>query len=237
MNENSSLDRQAAALLWNEVAPTLGPAIANSIRKMGLPKATAYAPSPELRRRVRARTSSSVREALLRDESLHEDIAQETAVQFWSGVERGRVPRDASRGWVFRIAQRVAWRLASARAVEFLTALESRDERVDAADLAHAPNDVEAEVSSRLERASLLRAVAALTQDEVKVLTAKLEGDDAYAELALELGMPVGTLRVQACRLMKRLKSDVRREGAGRDRKEEHDGKERQVPSRRKKAA
>lgn len=235
MNENSSLDRQAAALLWNEVAPTLGPAIANTIRKMRLPTVTAYAPSPELRRRVRARSSSSVRQALLRDEALHEDIAQETAVQFWSGVDRGRVPGDVLRGWIFRIAQRVAWRLASARAVELLAALDARDERVDAADFARAPDDVEGEVSSKLERAALLRAVAALDEDEVKVLTAKLEGDDAYAELAAELGKPVGTIRVQACRLMERLKSDARR--AGLDSKEEHDGEQPKVPNRRKKAA
>lgn len=205
MNESCSLGRQDAVRLWNSVAPTLGVAIANEIRKMGLPKVRDYAPSPEMRRRVRARKVGDVRLALLRDTSLHEDIAQTAAAQFFAAVERGRVPGSASTGWVFRIAQRATWRMATARATEHLQALDARYEGADAADLLQAPDDVEAAAGRQLGREPLLRAFATFTDAEVPFLEAKLEGEGAYARLAAELGWSVGRVRVKAHRLWKRL--------------------------------
>jgi DNA-directed RNA polymerase specialized sigma24 family protein len=113
--------------------------------------------------------------------------------------------------------------MATVRARELLQSLDSRDDRVASVDLAEAPHDVEDEVGRRLELEPLLRAVAALTETEVKVLEAKLEGEGAYAELAAELGLPVGTIRVQAHRLMQRLVSEVRAAGVDRHGKEAND--------------
>lgn len=209
MNGTESLGRRDAVQLWESVAPGLGNAVANEIRKMGLPKADGCSLEGASSHRGRTASPSEVRRALAQDVSLREDVVQETAVQFWAAVERGRVPADATAGWIFRIAQRAAWRLATARARDFLRSLCPRDERGDALDEVAVPSERHPLEPSR--RKALRRAASSLTDEEARLLRAKLEGDGAYAELAAELGVTVGTLRTRACRLVQRLARDVER--------------------------
>lgn len=189
--------------LWNEAAPKIGSAIINTIRTMGLPKLGEGYLGADARDRFTTTCYGQVRQALLCDTQLHGDIIQEVATAYWSAADRGTIPVDASPGWVFVIVQRTTWRHATARAKSLFRCVEGAGETA-AVDLVASPGDAEDRMDAHMVAGRLAELVAALDETDQRILAAKLENE--YDELAVELGIKVGTLRTQACRICKKLR-------------------------------
>jgi len=183
-------------------------AIIGTIRTMGLPV-------PESRegwqpRETRGHTPGpeAVRIVLISDENLHDEIVDRIEVEFWRAVERGSITSVADRPLVFRIVQCVAWRLASKRARQLLRTVRPSSEEDTTGDLPSEDPTPEETIATAEMRERLGRALANLSEADRRLL---LEGKvgEGYGDLATELGVDVGTLRVRACRLWKRVRAEV----------------------------
>lgn len=141
-------------------------------------------------------------------ESSAEDALQETFISAWRGASSFR-PDGNARSWLYGIARRQAARTWRRRAGEPLDS-EPLSELADRAGWGADPESI----ASRAEdRAVLLHAISTLSDADQLVLTrCDLEGDTP-TELAQELDIAPGTLRVRLhrarLRLMAALKSEV----------------------------
>lgn len=188
--------------LWNEIASEIGPAIINAIRKMGLP---AVGKSATGNAQLSSVSHREARNALLTDYALHQDVIQDVLTAIWSASLRGKLPQDPNHGrrWIFFVLKKATQRRATAQAKYLLHAVESKTEE---AALNHVADqrDPENTIDARRLVARLRGLIGELSEFDQRVLEAKLE--EAYAELAEELGIEQGTLRTRACRICEALR-------------------------------
>ena len=149
----------------------------------------------------------SLMQRLTASETVAEEALQETYIALWRGADRYRGDGSA-RAFIFGIARKHAARTWRRRAGE-PTATESLS---DLAEQAGWGEDPEALAMHAEDRRLLLAAAATLSQTDQDVLTrCDLQGEEP-AEVARDLGVPVGTLRVRLHRARLRLMAALKRE-------------------------
>ena len=205
--------------LLDEVASEIGPTIINTIRKMGLPKIAGGAADAEETAAPAEGTSAhallarascgQVRNALLFDYAMHDDIIQELRVSIWNASLRGALPEDAehARRWIFLVLIRTTQRHATARARDLFRRAESKTAEAALEHVAD-PRDPETALGAHRQAERLRGLIGELSERDQRILAAKLE--KRYPELAAELGVEENALRTRACRICAALREGLR---------------------------
>ena len=129
------------------------------------------------------------------------DALQETFLKCWRHREQlGQI--ENLKAWIFRIALNTGRDLRS-------TAWRRRRQPLtgDEAMLLSPPSAVEADLERREQVASLRRAVRELRGEEQEVFLLRQNGDMTYEEIALAVGVPVGTVKTRMRLALRRLRS------------------------------
>lgn len=123
---------------------------------------------------------------VLRDESLAEDVVQDTFVTFWRDTSRFDPSRGSLRTFLLTLAHR--------RAVDVVRSEEARTRRqLIPPDPDH--YRVEDEVWSRQLSDRVRQALAALNEDEREAIALAYFGGLSYVETATRLRQPEGTVK------------------------------------------
>jgi RNA polymerase sigma-70 factor (ECF subfamily) len=158
----------------------------------------------ELVRRHQARIFNLAR-ALVGEDAEAEDLAQDTFVRAWRAIRRFR-GESTFRTWLYRVAINVIRGHLAARARKRIVwgwwrhdTFGERTIPLEAVD----PADMEADA---MRREFIDRALAALPVDQrVAVTLRDIEGLD-YREIAVALGVPIGTVMSRISRARARLR-------------------------------
>ncbi len=139
---------------------------------------------------------------VVRDPSLADDVMQTT---FIKAAERGHDARaGTAKGWLFRVAYNEA--LAARRREG---SLEKHRKRMAGL----RPNDPSGP-DERLIRgetvAAVRRAIATLSEDQRRVVLARVYDEKTFAEIAAESGLPLGTVLTRMRRALEKLRRTMR---------------------------
>lgn len=135
-------------------------------------------------------------------EEAAEEIAQETLLTLWRKAEQFDPIAGSSAAWIYTIARNRRIDFIRRRGREVLTVPDADAEYVP--DQGLGPDGVaeESETASRVES-----AVAALTEDQVRVIKLSFFEGRPHAEIARELQIPLGTVKSRLRLATKRLKT------------------------------
>lgn len=128
-----------------------------------------------------------------------EDIAQDTMFAVWKKASLFDPAGASASGWIYRIAKNL-----------YLDELR-RDHRSAAATVALNLQDddvpqPDAIVSIRHTEARVRAAIAALSPDQLRVITLSFFEEKPHAEIARELGIPLGTVKSRVRLAMQKLR-------------------------------
>lgn len=147
--------------------------------------------------------------ALVRDAGVAEDVAQETFVRAWRGLDGFR-GESAFKTWLYRIASNVARTHVDRRGRQARLAdrsLDDGDEALQAADAASGAPDAE---TAFVTREAIDRALAELPEELRTALVLRdVEGLD-YKEIAGVTGAPLGTVESRIFRARRRMRTLLR---------------------------
>lgn len=133
---------------------------------------------------------------VLRDESLAEDIVQETFVTFWDSPEKYDPSRGTIRTFLLTIAHR--------KAVDVVRSEVARSRREEKPpDPVHV--DVEEEVWTRDLSDTVRNALNSLAEGEREAITMAYYGGLSYVQVAERLDLPEGTVKSRIRAGMKKL--------------------------------
>lgn len=138
---------------------------------------------------------------VVRDASLVDDVIQAT---YLKAVERGGAAHpDTAKGWLFRVAYREALVIkrrdaARDRTNRRLASLTPRD--------ATRPDDglIRAETVQAVRQ-----ALTTLSDAQRRVVLARMHGDQTFAEIAAESGMPLGTVLTHMRRALEKMRRTI----------------------------
>jgi RNA polymerase sigma-70 factor (ECF subfamily) len=131
----------------------------------------------------------------LNDPKLAEELVQEVTLRVWRRAGRFDPERGASSSWIFGIARNVAADLARARARAPLPVAVPVEQP--------APWD-----EDRAWRAwEVARAVALLPEDQRRVVELAYANQMTQAEIAIELGVPLGTVKTRLYAGLRKLRA------------------------------
>ena len=147
--------------------------------------------------------------ALVHDAGVAEDVAQETFVRAWRGLERFR-GESAFKTWLYRIATNVARTHLDRRGRQGRIgdrSLDDEDEALQAGDVPSAAPDAE---TSLVTREAIDRALAELPEELRTALVLRdVEGLD-YKEIAGVTGAPLGTVESRIFRARRHMRTLLR---------------------------
>ncbi|WP_103502445.1 MULTISPECIES: sigma-70 family RNA polymerase sigma factor [unclassified Streptomyces] len=148
--------------------------------------------------------------AVVRDQALAEDVAQETMLEVWSHAARYRPERGSPWSWILRIAHRRA--IDRVRHEQALAERETRwGQREELA--VHDP------VADYVERSAdgdrVLDGLDALTPLQREAITLAYYEGLSYPQVARQLDIPLGTVKTRMRDGMKRLKARLHHASAG----------------------
>jgi RNA polymerase sigma factor (sigma-70 family) len=147
------------------------------------------------------RHQSKVRAVLRRltrgDDSLADDLAQETFVLAWKNLKHFRFEARFST-WIYRIAFN-AWQSEARKKREVLLEIDD-----DAPPPGSEAYDTLPDIASRID---LERAMACLSDGERAAITACYYADLSHEEAAAALGMPLGTVKTHVLRAKAKLRA------------------------------
>ncbi|HEX3827546.1 MAG TPA: sigma-70 family RNA polymerase sigma factor [Sporichthyaceae bacterium] len=129
---------------------------------------------------------------VLRDPAQSEEVAQEVLVTVWQTASRFDPAKGSAMAWVMTIAHR--------RAVDRVRAEQCRTERVRRVahrDIELPYDEVAEEVHLRLERETVRRGLATLTEVQREAITLAYYGGHSYPEVAKLLDIPLGTVKTR----------------------------------------
>lgn len=142
----------------------------------------------------------SVAVRVLRDQSLAEDVVQDTFVTFWKRPDRYDPARGTLRTFLLTIAHR--------RAVDVVRSEEARTRRESRPpDPEHF--DLEDEVWSRRLSEHVRAALEELSEGERQAISLAYYGGLSYVEVAERLGAPEGTVKSRIRSGMKKLAASL----------------------------
>ncbi|MDQ3981325.1 MAG: sigma-70 family RNA polymerase sigma factor [Actinomycetota bacterium] len=131
----------------------------------------------------------------LNDPKLAEELVQEVTLRVWRRADKYDRERGASSSWIFGIARNVAADLARARARAPMPVAGPVEQP--------APWD-----EDRAWRAwEVARAVALLPEDQRRVVELAYAKQMTQAEIAVELGLPLGTVKTRLYAGLRRLRT------------------------------
>ncbi len=137
---------------------------------------------------------------VVRDESLAEDVAQDTFLGFWNAPEKFDPERGSLSSFLSTIAHR--------RAVDLVRSEVARSRREERPpDPEH--YDVAEEVWVRTLSEAVRRALDELAEGEREAITLAYFGGLSYVEVAERLGQPAGTVKSRIRSGMKKLASSL----------------------------
>ena len=145
---------------------------------------------------------------LLKDEKLAEDIVQDTFMKIYQQGQKGYIP-DSFKPWMYKIATnccRDYWRKAS-------TKNEYSTDRI-----VEGHGKVHQIIDRQLERQWMIDSLEQLSPDYRMVLYLRFYQDLQYAEIALALEIPLGTVKTWISRGLKQLEKillEDEQKGAG----------------------
>ncbi len=139
----------------------------------------------------------AIAKRVLRNETLAEDVVQDTFVTFWNAPERFDSDRGTLRTFLVTIAHR--------RAVDQVRSEMARIQREQRPPDPDYGPDVEEEVWSRSLSEEVKKALAGLGDDEREAITLAYYGGLSYVEVARRLGAPEGTVKSRIRSGMKKL--------------------------------
>ena len=147
--------------------------------------------------------------AMVHDASVAEDVAQETFVRAWRGLERFR-GESAFKTWLYKIATNVARTHLDRRGRQGRTtdrSLDDEDAALQAGDVPSSAPDAEA---SLVTREAIDRALGELPEElRTALLLRDVEGLD-YKEIAGVTGAPMGTVESRIFRARRRMRTLLR---------------------------
>ncbi len=142
----------------------------------------------------------SVAFRVIRDETLAEDVVQDTFVGLWRSPERYDPARGSLRTFLLTIAHR--------RAVDIVRSEEARTRRESRPpDPVHF--DLEDEVWTRRLSDDVRSALVDLTDDERAAISLAYFGGLSYVQVARRLGAPEGTIKTRIRSGMRKLASSL----------------------------
>ncbi|WP_435010181.1 RNA polymerase sigma factor [Tundrisphaera lichenicola] len=139
---------------------------------------------------------------VVRNPELADDVMQTTFIKV---VERGHEARfETARGWLFRVA------FHEALAVKRRRASRDRGER-RAAVIQHCPSSNLDDGLVRAEAVEAVReALGRLSEDQLRVVRARVFEEKTFAEIAGETGLPLGTVLSRMRRALEQLRRSLR---------------------------
>ena len=147
--------------------------------------------------------------AVVHDAGAAEDVAQETFVRVWRGLERFR-GESTFKTWLYRIATNVARTHLDRRGRQGRAAdrsLDDEDDVLQAGDVPSAAPDAE---TSLVTREAIDRALGELPEELRTALVLRdVEGLD-YKEIAGVTGAPMGTVESRIFRARRRMRTLLR---------------------------
>jgi RNA polymerase sigma-70 factor (ECF subfamily) len=138
---------------------------------------------------------------LLRDAQLADDVAQTT---FTKLVEQGHTAREESlKGWLYRVAYREAMQVRRRQSVEDAARRRVAWSREVAAESADSPL-LQAEAIEKVRR-----AIANLPAEQQQVVRMRIYQEMTFAEIAREMGIPLGTALGRMRAALKKLRASL----------------------------
>ncbi|MDQ3914050.1 MAG: sigma-70 family RNA polymerase sigma factor [Actinomycetota bacterium] len=132
----------------------------------------------------------------LNDPKLAEELVQEVTLRVWRRAARYDRERGASSSWIFGIARNVAADLARARARAPLPVADAGAERAEPWNEDRAWTAWE-----------VARAVARLPEDQRRVVELAYANQMTQSEIAVELGIPLGTVKTRLYAGLRKLRA------------------------------
>lgn len=132
----------------------------------------------------------------LNDPKLAEELVQEVTLRVWRRASRYDPERGASSSWIFGIARNVAADLARARARAPLPVADPGEGRTDPWDEDRAWTAWE-----------VARALARLPEDQRRVVELAYANQMTQSEIAVELGIPLGTVKTRLYAGLRKLRA------------------------------
>jgi RNA polymerase sigma factor (sigma-70 family) len=150
---------------------------------------------------------------VLRDETLAMDAVQDAFLTVWHNAARYRRERASPSTWILTIVHR--------RAVDIVRR-EQRRRADPVEEYEHPTGDgTDETVFARAERASVQRALAQLSPAQRRLLELAYYGGLTQCEIAVELDLPLGTIKSRTFTALSRLRSLLEeREGVASERSE-----------------
>lgn len=143
--------------------------------------------------------------AMVHDPGIAEDVAQETFLRAWRGLDRFR-GESSFKTWLYRIASNVARTHLDRRGRQARVGDRSLDddaERLQAGDVPAAAPDAE---TALVTRETIDRALAELPEElRLALVLRDVEGLD-YKEIAVVTGAPIGTVESRIFRARRRVR-------------------------------
>jgi RNA polymerase sigma factor (sigma-70 family) len=135
---------------------------------------------------------------VLRDDALSEDVTQEVFVFLWQFPERFDPARGSLRAWLGVLAHH--------RSVDRVRSEKRRTERqLESHASTSPPNDEAYDVSARWLSDRVRDALGQLPLEQREAVVLAYYGDRSYRQVALELGVPEGTVKSRVRLALRRL--------------------------------
>lgn len=128
---------------------------------------------------------------VLRNPAIAEEVTQDVFLELWRLAPRYDRSKGSPRAWAATIAHRRA--VDRVRSVESARARDEADQRMAPAET----NAVEDEVTTNLDRARVVSALAKLTEAQREAVSLAYFGGHTYREVAELLGVPEGTVKTR----------------------------------------
>ena len=130
-----------------------------------------------------------------------EELAQETLLTVWRKASAFDPSRAAASTWIFTIARNL--RIDMAR----------RDNRpppqVDPSTPILTPETPDAVLSAAQDQDSIRRAIATLSREQAQVIALAFFSDKPHSEIAVDLGLPLGTVKSRLRLALARLRAHL----------------------------